>query len=481
MADNLESYFKKHLTKDTPGEDNWNVPSDDVWDKVLPEISKKKGLFIPWKYLYILIVIVLAGLAFILWPTADDAVLNTEEIEGIANNDVSKATQNKSITPNKTAETPNLNKAKAENESLASTEIINKDITHTNSNILTQKSESSSNQYHVAKDYLSEEIDNRMEPVQKVLFIEDVHEIREQNEIAGMLSVTIDLPLRPVEKKLLNKNVTTYALPVDLEKKKPEPFDNRGKFGIGVSFKPTFTSTYLSGEMNTGFMETGNMYLYVSNWGFEARYYLSNRFTLVTGIERSEIKSWSKSLVDFGYDTSTEHIMGNGQKENTSPVPMPTPFGEIDTEITYRFPAEEEIPDGELMNSELETHQEVRYLTIPFGLEYTMMRFRHFSWFSEGGIAYNRALRDGTSFTSRILHEGHDMDVVSEIMTSHPSYTMNYLNFYIGTGVNYQFSKAFQINGSARYFGSITKVNLQDNLSTYVQGFNFKIGIVYLF
>jgi hypothetical protein len=233
--------------------------------------------------------------------------------------------------------------------------------------------------------------------------------------------------------------------------------------------------------MSSGFMETGNMYLYVSNWGFEARYYLSNKFTLVTGVEKSEIKSWSKSLIDFDYDISTEHLMGSGEKENTSPVPMPTPFGEIDTEITYRFPAEEDIPDGEPMNSVLETHQDVRYLSIPFGLEYSMLRFSHFNWFSEGGLAYNRALRDGTSFTSRILHEGHDMNVVSEIMTSHPTYTLNYLSFYIGTGVNYQFSKSIQINGSTRYFGSITKVNLQDNLSTYVHGFNFKIGIVYIF
>ena len=54
MADNLESYFKKHLSDETPAEDNWNVPSDDVWNKVLPDIQKKRGLFIPWNYIYII-------------------------------------------------------------------------------------------------------------------------------------------------------------------------------------------------------------------------------------------------------------------------------------------------------------------------------------------------------------------------------------------------------------------------------------------
>ena len=81
MADNLESYFKKHLSKASPGDDNWNVPSDDVWEKVLPEISKKKGLFIPWKYLYILAFIVMAGLAFLLWPgdEMDPSFTETDE------------------------------------------------------------------------------------------------------------------------------------------------------------------------------------------------------------------------------------------------------------------------------------------------------------------------------------------------------------------------------------------------------------------
>jgi hypothetical protein len=480
MADNLESYFKKHLSKDTPAEDKWNVPSDDVWEKVLPEISKKKGLFIPWKYLYILAFIVLAGLAFVLWPTAnEDTFLGTKEIRTVADGGAPQPPQNESSTPFSASGNIQLDRSDAENQTGADAEIIkNENAINKES---TQKTGSPLNQFNVTNDYLTEQLNNKNASPQLALFIASMPEIRMRSEIAVMPSESIDLPLYDLEPELLKNNIAAYALPIDLEKKKPEPFDNKGKFGIGVFFKPSFTSTYLSGEMNTGFMETGNMYLYVSNWGFEARYYLSNKFTLVAGIEKSEIKSWSKSVVDFGYDPSTEHLMGNGQKENTSPVPMPTPFGEINTEITYQFPADQNIPDGELMNSILETHQEVRYLSIPLGLEYNMMRFSHMNWFAETGIAYNRALRDGTSFTSRILHEGHDMDVVGETMTSYPSYTLNYLNFYLGTGASYQFSKAFQVNGSVRYFGNITKVNLQDNLSTYVHGFNFKIGIVYIF
>lgn len=73
------------------------------------------------------------------------------------------------------------------------------------------------------------------------------------------------------------------------------------------------------------------------------------------------------------------------------------------------------------------------------------------------------------------------MDIVGEVMTSYPEFTKNYLGFYAGTGVSYQLSKTFLISGSARYFGNITKVNLQDNMSTYVHGFNLKLGFLYIF
>jgi hypothetical protein len=64
---------------------------------------------------------------------------------------------------------------------------------------------------------------------------------------------------------------------------------------------------------------------------------------------------------------------------------------------------------------------------------------------------------------------------------SSPAYTENYLGYYAGTGLNYQLSENFQFNASARYFGNITRVNLQNNLSTYVDGFSMKVGFLYIF
>ncbi len=89
MADNLESFFKKHLSGESSGEDRWNVPSDSVWENALPEIQKKKGVFIPWKYLYLLGLISIVGFAISLffWDfQKTDAPANTINTKLITNN-----------------------------------------------------------------------------------------------------------------------------------------------------------------------------------------------------------------------------------------------------------------------------------------------------------------------------------------------------------------------------------------------------------
>jgi hypothetical protein len=500
MADNLESYFKKHLSDDRPGEDNWNVPSDDVWNKVLPEIQKKRGIFIPWRYFYLLGIFVVAGLLFILWPknetinaTKNENKVITEVskqnshfsrkneetllVEGNGHDNITPSTISKSITEEiATKETEQYNGDATKDESpatvtngaglppamIADVEAGKNDFEENSSQNQASAINTSVENDHSSSGFYS---DNE----------------RENHKIESISIKTIQLISLSAEDVQMKKGTTqTFAFGNEIIPKK-EAVSNKGKFGVGAFFTPTWTSTYLKGEMNEGKIETGNTFLYSGNWGFEFRYFISNRFTLVTGIGKSEIRSWSKSIIGFDYDLSTEHTMPNGEKENTSPVPMQTPFGEINTEITYRFPGDQSIPDGEPMYSALETNQELRYLSIPLGVEFNIIRFSRFNWFADAGIRYNRALKDATQFTSRILHEGHDMDVVAEQMTSHPAYTENYLNFFVGIGLSYQFSKSFQINVSARYFGNITDVNLQENMSTYVHGFNLKFGIVYIF
>ena len=483
MADNLESYFKKNLSEETPAEDNWNVPSDAVWDNVLPEIQKRRGLFIPLRYFYLLGGLILAALLFFfLWPDSPveskpakqnlQAKLENVNLPTAVNSDQKVADEQKKDDPLASEKAKHPNQTVKKNEIAKSVFASPQGISPA---VKTNLNQSETTFYKDKNNPITpgkDDVDASLNSV----FDKEINGIAylHPRPVYGFVDVdktdqpkpTSTIPLSPI---------------AETQEKKSEPFDNKGKIGLGAFFAPTMTSTCINGDLSTGEMKAGNMFLYSGNWGFELKYHISNRFAILTGVEKSEIKSWSKSLVDFAYDVSGEHEMETGEKENTSAVPMPTPFGEIDTEITYRFPGEQQIPDGEMMQSVLETHQEVRYFSIPLGVEFNIIRFSRFSWFAEAGLRYNRALKDATQFSSRIIHEGDEMQVVAEEMTSHPSFTENYLNFYIGTGLNYQFSKSFQINASARYFGNITHVNLQDNMSTYVQGFSLKIGIVYLF
>lgn len=494
MADNLESYFKKHLSGDSPDEENWNLPSDDVWNKVQPKIQKKKGLFIPWKYFYLLGILFAVVLAFILWPspTSDNSIQNKQELLTEENTQVPQILNEPNEGYKNTSRATSDSKTPIEKSLLSETNPTDLDAQRENTTTAEPFTPEVRLSTTVGSEIIQTEFGNNNS--QNRVFEEDKE--KGNNKFAN--NSTLDSEAENFRIKKLSKktidNISLSAIAVPIQKtttasfattentiNKKEPISSKGKFGIGAFFAPTFTSTYVKGDLSKGKIEIGNMFLYSGNWGIELKYYISNRFTLVTGIGKSEIKSWSKSLIEFNYDLSTEHTMPTGEKENTSPVPMQTPFGEINTEITYRFPGDQEIPDGEPMYSVMETHQELKYLSIPLGVEFNIIRFSRFNWFADAGVRYNRALKDATQFTSRVLHNGHDMDVVTEQMTGHPTYTENYLNFYVGTGINYRFSKSFQISGAANYFGNITKVNLQQNMSTYVHSFNLKFGIVYIF
>ena len=504
MADNLESFFKKHLTDETSGGDDWNMPSDSVWENALPQIQKKSGVFIPWKYLYILGLISIVGFTILLFlwnfrstiPTTNNDI--TELTTDNSNQDqasntiiISDSIEKKDNVQNEIAENNNdvyeskkqIEKLLIEPDKKILAENSVKNVvpeTKPNTLIIKEKTEKTSSEKKTilntnVLDELTTITPEDITSEQLISIVDSIDNQSHANNIVD-LPVIIDIGVSPQEDEFVESEENAKK-----QKKKTEPVELKGKIGVGVYFSPTLTSTYLRGETINGVMNTAPVFLYSGNYGLEIKYYLTNKLAIVSGVGRLEIKSWSKSSVDFNYNTSTEYNMPTGEKENTSPIPMPTPFGEINTEVTYRFPGSDEIPDGEILQSELEIHQDVRYLSIPLGIEYNFLNRSRLSWFAEGGLGYNRAMKDAAKFSSRIIHTGEEMNVFGEEMTSHPTYKNYYFNYYVGTGLSYPITTLVHTNASLRYNGNISNVNLQNNMSTNVHGLNLKIGIVYFF
>ena len=504
MADNLESFFKKHLTDETSGGDDWNMPSDNVWENALPQIQKKSGLFIPWKYLYILGFISIVGFAIVLffWNFRSTIPATNNDITDLTT-DISNQDQasNTIIISDSIEKDDNIQNEIAENKNdvYESKKQIEKIIIEPDKKILTEnnietvvseinpnnliikeKTEKTSSE---KKTIINTKVQDELTTItQEDITIEQLLSLVDSTDNQSHLNNVIDLPETvDIEVPHHEDEFVESTEKTKKQKKKIEPVELKGKIGVGIYFSPTITSTYLRGEKINGVMNTAPVFLYSGNYGLEIKYHISNKLAIVSGIGRSEIKSWSKSSVDFNYNTSTEHTMSTGEKENTSPILMPTPFGEINTEITYRFSGSDQIPDGEIMQSELEIHQDVRYLSIPLGIEYNLLNHSRLSWFAEGGLGYNRAMKDAAKFSSRIIHTGEEMNVFGEEMTSHPTYKNYYFNYYVGTGLSYPITTLVHTNASLRYNGNISNVNLQNNMSTNVHGLNLKIGIVYFF
>jgi len=482
MADNLEKYFKKHLSDETPSEEKWNVPSDNVWEKALPLIREKKGFFISLKNIYIISVLLLLGLTttlgIIFFPDANNG---DDQITGSRTTAETEPTEFiEPVTGSQVHDIQNVPDAEMDQEDVLDA----------------QEADDASPLQRNNEPYMNRERSTGQ--------IEAEEQVVEKN-ISGDITQTtpIKIPLSGTNYRIvLRKSVPLNSAPVVTGERetssllfqreslqpeysasaKPSFIPRKNKFGIGLYYAPTFNNTSVKGEISAGELVTGNHYLYSGNYGLTVKYYFSNRLSIISGFGSLKVKSWSETTTDFSYDGSNEHIMPGGEKENMSGIPLATPFGEIGTEITYRFPESENIPDGEPMEAILETHQDISYFSVPLGIEYDLLPInKHLQWYAEGGIRFNWASGDATEFDSRILHYGNDMNVVDEIMTNHPDYTDYYLDFYIGSGLSYSLTKYLLLQGSLRYTRNITRVNVQDDLYTRVQAAGLKISILYIF
>jgi len=524
MSDNLESYFKKHLSDENPGEDAWNVPSDDVWRKVAPEIRKRPGIFVPWRYFYM----IAAGLALVIavvlfFPEnrnefqAKKSEIPASETESTP---LKRDNPKEEISPlvQKEKEQVKANKKSLTEDNGLSQE--SEQVVVENSSIVEATTIVASDKN---KDIPVEELktepttdivaimvtDNSETPVNELdtkssgtaVAIADIN----QEEIASDSKERGETPaVTSSSKSSTNALGDKYGAPIfiysdpvyyfpenlvykplkgqdNLNKQKANsiPF-SVGKFGIGAYYAPTYSTTMVTGLTLSGGDQMGNTFLFSHNWGFDFYYYLSYRFTLVSGVGSSEIRSWSKTTNQFAYDPSTEHDMGNNQTANGTETTSPTPFGSISSDVIYSFPSDANIPDGEIMESVSETFQNIRYLSIPLGVEYNVMNREEGRWFLETGINYNISMRDKTELIPQVLHQGDEMNIMESKIIQSPDYENNYWGFYIGTGYKYPVAPRIQLLGTLRYNRSISPLKSYESATTNVQAYQLKIGVVYL-
>jgi len=538
MSDNLESYFRKYLKDETPAPDQWNIPSDNVWEKVQPEIGKRKGIFIPWKYFYIFgigLVLLISTLVFLpdnrtelqanKNPVKTKAILtnkaNTnasspvspikDELESNRKNKPDVEISNPGVVPNQSKNENNHQSVSSKNASeikytdqhptnntgsIRNKSIDKKEDTSdrsfsafatTNSKNATRQNKQKANAID-AKDLNAADFSQNKNDSFTISNTDNNHQINSNKiEIRDSYLSDSQFSALVINSNSINHfsenqwqgNLKGYAY---LNSQKATPINHSfSKFGIAAYYAPTYSSTNVKGLELPENNQMGNTYLYSNNWGFDFNYYLSYRFTLVAGVGSSEIRSWSKTTSQFNYDLSTEQDMGNNQKANHTSQTSVTPLGILTSEVTFSFSADTNIPNGEIMESVSETFQNVRYLSIPLGFEYNLLKREKSIWFLETGVNYNLSIRDKTKIAPQVLHQGDEMNIMNTTITQDPDFKNNYWGYYIGTGVKIPLNSRIQLFGAIRYNISISPLKTIGSATTNVQGYQLKLGVAYLF
>ncbi|PLX04519.1 MAG: hypothetical protein C0595_02880, partial [Marinilabiliales bacterium] len=262
MADNLENFFKKHLSDETSGEDNWNVPSDGVWENVLPEIQKERGLFVSWKNIMLLAagLILVALLAlFLLWNRNSNDNLTVEEIENPVqlttnqNDQQIKTTDNDNL-PKPLDETSNIEENKKSKSLINSTDDSIKKETNTSISKNTKSNNIDKPVYAEVIEPSKKETPGQNDNSYKsqgtfideetIAFSDDKMNVSDYTinklEKAGS-DVTIDSLVSVYAHEKSDEEMDRLMPPTLTQIKDPILYNDKGKIGIGAFFTPTIT------------------------------------------------------------------------------------------------------------------------------------------------------------------------------------------------------------------------------------------------
>lgn len=502
MEDNLEKFFNKHMNEEVPKEE-WNTPSDDIWDKTILELNKKKPRNRSVLFLWITNGILLLGLlyALIYISLMKDKTTNIETIyQEQIDNYTSKINESKSKS------NPQYDKTNTRNLNNLNDIFINSKSKNqiTNQSDFTKTSKNETEQLTKNRKTIS---DNAAKSNIKKLYTDDIlksdlNDVDIVKDLDKSLSnpkqiILINKSSQTKSKELLNTKYlpSLNLIPFSISKtrlntskliKKVKVFNNSENHSnqnniIGVFIGPTLTAAPMSGQIHDDFSTLVGSSDLLLSYEFGAQYNrrLFDNLFLKTGLTFRRIKFWSKVEISDTYNQATEFINDDGDVENIQNFAIPTALGLINTDLYMTHPLSMEIENGDQIDATVHLTQHLYYLSIPLGLEYYYPLNNRIKIKSGLGLSYNKIVGYKNLFDPLVSHNGNEMGYVD--LKSSSMDVSNSLNYFFSLGITRAINNKFTLSIDSQYFKNIKTIYKTGEMQTKVHGFSLKIGSNYIF
>ncbi len=484
MKDNLESFFKKYLLKEDQLIEEWVEPSVDVWlnaSKILDEKSKDKKIFWLWN----LVGLLSLGLVVLVIYINNIESKNKSIIDSQKNKSITKISPplNKNATrslitykteqsisnPVETIKVLNSGKTPNSKTSMKETKTQVRGIEN---NLKTPTVNNFHKSYLTlsSKKYNFRSYTEKNERSKRIIY-PDVNNptIIEQLPLLKMhkykLVVNEVLP-DPIKDLLSIINVVPKS-------KAPNPH----KHEISFFYGPSLTSTPMKASKEMAL--NGYKKLQVSaNLGLKYKYFFNNEYYMNLGMEYLTVKSWSFSRNEYYYDSNGEYIDLNGNLINIITVPLPSPIGEMSTQITIRQSSNNTIKEGDLFIADMESHQKYQFVNIPIGLG--IQKIIHNKHNFKLGVDLNISymLNQENEFEASFSYNDNKskMNLVKSDIINLQELNKKLFSISGELGYYYKLKDNIFIGLSTSYFRSLNNLYSQENIKTKMHGIKFNVG-----
>lgn len=411
--DDLDNFFRKYLNQSSSSEEEWSIPSDDVWERALPhfkEEKKKRGIAFWLAIGCGILGIVLATMGVVLFQM-HHKINHLEEEQTIIKAQQADLSLNKNSTISEVSSNDLLEKTAIEK---AFRKKINPKKTKTANAFNIKNSEkdfSNSTKNSASKLYQSQNLsllDNSTMATEADLLTLlppkniELFDAEKQQELEPLVIQTglKSIDFREVEAEnalAFSKKLPKAAKYLSTKKS----FANTLGFEL-MYFAPTLMN-FSNDDAENPVLLGYNNWTWSKGLSFNVVYQFNHRWSLTSGAARSNL---NKQFLAYGienYNELNNKSFKDGHIENQVILDMFSPIGNTNETITIQSDRRRLVPhntpvilDGSIMH-----HLEM--VRIPIGIRYNALKFNHLQLNTEIGIGYNMVTSNNYNVSYGIL------------------------------------------------------------------------------
>lgn len=455
----IDDFFKKAFEQKKAFEEGWNVPSDEVWEKLSETGRERKRVFLYWKWAAIaagMLLFFLVGQSIYQQKQLQQQAAKIEQLEQQLQKQEVQRLKNEIVEGDKKFETSKNNSSSSE------TAIVTE--------LVKPKSRISRTPPNTS---ISSTVATPLE--QAIVVAKDTSEIRilpspptsvPTEKIDAIASLTSDIDL-----------LTTPASRLNMPKIIPEKIKSTSY--LTANYALTESAQTFDHRRNQTFRRSNVIKEQNINLGLRYTHFLDNNWFVEGGAHYSKSTAERSHLLRSRFQKNNERPSSNGDFESTHNLSLSSSAYDLETDVVLtRSSSSNTILDGRNLRLIGIVTNEIQRLSVPVLVGHRL-EYQKWNWMMKAGFAPTITLLDEVRL-DRVLSSEDEFEVQSITRTQrNPNTQPLSLYFYAGSSLSYRLNEALAIQIEPYFSRSLTAQRVSRNSAVFNHSTGVHLGLQY--